>query len=176
MIRFIDLYRQRSSTQHRPELTIPGLEAIIAGENDDDDVHTGHDRWFHQAPALGHDAARPVPGYSIAVLAYGNENGAGFRAAIRPDIQAQALAGPAAPFVEHPGYVAPRTDALRLPESETGCAPFVVRHGNQYFFFSSDVLSLMRPLARRLFRMAWPPLVFMRALNPNFLTRRVLLG
>jgi hypothetical protein len=38
------------------------------------------------------------------------------------------------------------------------------------------MLSLARPLARRLFRTSLPPLVFMRALKPNFLTRRVLLG
>jgi len=174
--RFIGLARQRRSAEDGVELLPAAIEAVLVGEDDYDDVHTGNDPILGQAPALGNHAARPVPSDRVAVFPNGNENGAGFRAAVRPDIEAEALAGPSRPLVEYLGYLASRTDSLGFPESEPLSAPFVVRHGNQYFFFSSDVLSLARPLARRLLRTAWPPFVFIRALNPNFLTRRVLLG
>jgi len=174
--RFIGLYRQGRSAEKRFELRAANLETILIGKDHDDHVHASYRPGFDQAPALGYDAPGPVPSDGVAVFSYGNENGAGFRAAVWLDVETHALGGPAYPIVEHLGNVSSRPDALGLPESEITSAPFVVRHGDQYFFFSSEVLSLVRPLALRLLMMSRPLLVFMRALKPNFLTRRVLLG
>lgn len=174
--RFIRLDRQGRSAQNRVELSSAKSKSILSRENDNNDVHSRNDHGFREAPTFGNDPSSAISRDGVTVLTHRNENGAGFRAAVWPNVEAKPFTGPSRPLVEDPRNVAPRSDALRLPESETLSAPFVVGHGNQYFFFSSEVLSLIRPLARRLFRMALPPLVFMRALNPNFLTRRVLLG
>ena len=168
--------RQGRTPNERFELRLALVEPIFIGVDHDDHVHTLDQAGFGQAPALGNDTSSPIALDGIAILAHGNENGAGIRAAIGANVEPHTLGGPARSLVKHLRNLASRPDALGLPESEFTGAPFVVPHGDQYFFFSSDVLSLVRPLARRLLIMRLPLLVFMRALKPNFLTRRVLLG
>jgi hypothetical protein len=110
--RFIGLDRQGRSTQNRVELSGAKIEAVFSRENDDDDVHTGNDPGFREAPAFGQDPSSAIPRDGVTVLAHRNENGAGFRAAVWPDVEAQPLAGPPHPLVEYPRNVAPRTDTL----------------------------------------------------------------
>lgn len=158
------------------ELLSADIHGVLIGIDQDDDIKAPNDGRFQQPPALRNDSPRTIAFHGVTVMTHRNKNGAGFRAAVSQDVETHPLGGPAASLIEHPGNIASRPDTLPLPEAEAGSAPFVVRHGNQYFFFSLEMLSLARPFARRLFRTSRPLLVFMRALNPNFRTRRVLLG
>lgn len=172
----IDLHDYFGALHQGLKLRLTNIHAVPIRIDQYDDVEPLRDRGFQQPPALRNNAAGTISRHCIAISSHGNKNGAGFRAAVSQDVQTHSLGGPAVALIEHPGNIASRPDTLPLPKPEAGCAPFVNRHGNQYFFFSLEMLSLARPFARRLFRTSRPLFVFMRALNPNFLTRRVLLG
>jgi hypothetical protein len=69
-------------------------------------------------------------------------------------------------------FKAPKSTRVTCGRSSSA----VLRRIVQYGFFSSETLSLIRPLARRRFNTSLPPRVFIRARNPNFRFRLTLLG
>jgi len=135
---------------------------------------------LYEPVRLPAQASGPIPLYRIAVLPREGERDAVRFSTVFPDEQLRTrkrnFPSPSERFPD----IVPSLKAFSTPEPVCAAIAGYSRAAQkslvQYGFFSSETLSLIRPLARRRFRMSLPPRVFIRARNPNLRFRFTLLG
>ena len=81
------LFHERGSAKERIELLTPSGKTVLVRENDHYNVFPADDFRLPEAPTLRNDTPSPVARDRVTVLPYRNENGAGFRAAVWPDVE-----------------------------------------------------------------------------------------